>query len=71
MYPCAVDQQQQAGELPTKYKFDPNDKFYMAPPMCGLIHYREGALLSGVLEVLCLAGGVYGFISELYFPMNF
>lgn len=63
MYPCATNNQQ-AGELPAKYKFDPNDKFYMAPPMCGLLHYRNGAILAGLLEVACLLGGVFGFISK-------
>ncbi|KAI6174804.1 hypothetical protein M3Y97_00962000 [Aphelenchoides bicaudatus] len=56
-------QQQQAGELPAKYRFDPNDKFYLAPPMCSLLHYRHGAILAGALEVACLAGGVFGFIN--------
>lgn len=63
MYPCALDSRQN-DELPKKYRFDPNDKFYMAPPMCSLIHYRDGAVLAGVLEVVCLGAGVFGFISR-------
>lgn len=72
MHPCAVDQQQQqANELPVKYKFDPKDKFYLAPPMCGLLHYRDGAILSGILEVACLSAGVFGFISESFEDSSF
>jgi hypothetical protein len=57
-------QNQQAEKLPTKYRFDPNDYFYMAPPMCSLLHYRDGAVLAGALEVALLSAGVFGFISK-------
>jgi hypothetical protein len=55
---------QQADPLPEKYRFDPNDDFYLAPPMCGLLHYKNGAVLAGILEVLCLIAGVFAFASK-------
>ncbi|KAI6208587.1 hypothetical protein M3Y96_00130900 [Aphelenchoides besseyi] len=50
-----------ADALPEKFKFDPKDEFYLAPPMCKLLHYREGAILAGILEICCLTAGVFAF----------
>uniref|UniRef100_A0A7E4V0M9 MARVEL domain-containing protein n=1 Tax=Panagrellus redivivus TaxID=6233 RepID=A0A7E4V0M9_PANRE len=44
---------------PAPFVFDPNDKFYMAPPAAGLLHYRTAAMWAGVLEVLLMIGASF------------
>ena len=46
------------------YQFDPNDDFYMAPPACQFLHYRDAAFLVGILEVILLAGAVATALGE-------
>ena len=53
-----------ADQMPKKFRFDPNDEFYKAPPMCSLLHYRDGAILAGVAEVFLLLAGVFAFASK-------
>jgi len=45
-------------EAQKPYQFDPDEDFYMAPPACQFLHYRDAAVLVGIVEVLLLAGSV-------------
>lgn len=49
---------------PSKFRFDPNDVFYLCPPMCNLLHYRHGAVLAGLAEVALSVLAVFAFMSE-------
>uniref|UniRef100_A0A183CGR2 MARVEL domain-containing protein n=1 Tax=Globodera pallida TaxID=36090 RepID=A0A183CGR2_GLOPA len=51
-------------EPPAPYQFDPNEDFYLAPPTCQFLHYRDAAVLVGIVEVLLL-------ICALYTAMNY
>ncbi|KAL3125701.1 hypothetical protein niasHT_009788 [Heterodera trifolii] len=43
-------------EPPAPYQFDPNDEFYLAPPTCQFLHYRDAAVVVGIVEILLLTG---------------
>uniref|UniRef100_A0A1I8BAI3 DUF4203 domain-containing protein n=1 Tax=Meloidogyne hapla TaxID=6305 RepID=A0A1I8BAI3_MELHA len=45
---------------PSFYQYDPDDEFYMAPPTCQFLHYRDAAVMVGIFEVLMIAGTLFG-----------
>ncbi|KAI1728243.1 hypothetical protein DdX_00408 [Ditylenchus destructor] len=55
--------QEDEGPMGEKFHFDPNDDFYLAPPMCQLMHYRHAAVVVGILEVLLLSAGTFAFMN--------
>lgn len=63
---CATIRQR---ESPTKYQFDPDDEFYMAPQACQFLHYRDAAVLVGILEVLLLVFAVVTAL-DLHFTLR-
>ncbi|KAF7633342.1 hypothetical protein Mgra_00007224 [Meloidogyne graminicola] len=52
---------------PSFYQYNQNDEFYMAPPTCQFLHYRDAAVMVGIFEVLMIAGTLFG---SLNFYLN-
>lgn len=48
------------------FVYDENDEFYMAPALFRLIHYRNGAILCGITEVIALIITVSAYFSKCY-----
>uniref|UniRef100_A0A915NG15 Uncharacterized protein n=1 Tax=Meloidogyne javanica TaxID=6303 RepID=A0A915NG15_MELJA len=50
---------------PSFYQYDPDDEFYMAPPTCQFLHYRDAAVIVGIFEVLMITGTLFGSLTIL------
>ncbi|CAJ0565396.1 unnamed protein product, partial [Mesorhabditis spiculigera] len=46
-------------QLPPNFRFSPDDRFYLAPPFCHLLHYRAACLPAVAFEIICLASGLW------------
>uniref|UniRef100_A0A915PV06 Uncharacterized protein n=1 Tax=Setaria digitata TaxID=48799 RepID=A0A915PV06_9BILA len=46
-----------------KFVYDKDDEFYMAPPVCYLMHYRDAAVLCGIIEILLLVVAILAFLN--------
>ncbi|VDK67450.1 unnamed protein product [Onchocerca ochengi] len=47
------------------FVYDKDDEFYLAPAVCHLMHYRNAAVLCGILEIILLILAVFAFLSKL------
>ncbi|VDN31935.1 unnamed protein product [Gongylonema pulchrum] len=45
------------------FVFDKDDAFYMAPAVARLMHYRNAAVLCGLIEITILIVTIFGFFS--------
>ncbi|OZC12721.1 hypothetical protein X798_00353 [Onchocerca flexuosa] len=45
------------------FVYDKDDEFYLAPAVCHLMHYRNAAVLGGILEIVLLILAVLAFLN--------
>uniref|UniRef100_A0A914YRP2 Uncharacterized protein n=1 Tax=Panagrolaimus superbus TaxID=310955 RepID=A0A914YRP2_9BILA len=62
--PTQVEKKEPLAVEAEDYVFDQYDKFYMAPPTAGLLHYRTAAIICGIAEVAVLIGATLTLVLE-------
>ncbi|CAD5206113.1 unnamed protein product [Bursaphelenchus okinawaensis] len=62
-FPFYAADPSRSSSMTAKYRFNVNDRFYLCAPLCGLIHYRYGAIIAGLGEIVTLGLAVASFVN--------